>query len=154
MCPGTCIYYFKLGSFTCVRTFHLKVRCWNHLKSCDILCFLFGNSPASGAYKLQTHGNYPKQSIQHTEHGESLKSCDIPFLLRKLNILFCRQTILSLDYILRYFNPVQTFTPDSCELHCNVLSYCFCLPRISILWVFPTDVFIHFISNVLATCPL
>ena len=26
------------------------------------------------AYKLQTPGNYPKESIQHTEHGESLKS--------------------------------------------------------------------------------
>jgi len=26
------------------------------------------------AYKLQTPGNYPKESIQHTKHGESLKS--------------------------------------------------------------------------------
>ena len=26
------------------------------------------------AYKIQTPGNYPKESIQHTEHGESLKS--------------------------------------------------------------------------------
>jgi len=26
------------------------------------------------AYKLQMPGNYPKESIQHTEHGESLKS--------------------------------------------------------------------------------
>jgi len=25
------------------------------------------------AYKIQMAGNYPKQSIQHTEHGESLK---------------------------------------------------------------------------------
>ena len=25
-------------------------------------------------YKLQTPGNYPEESIQHTEHGESLKS--------------------------------------------------------------------------------
>ena len=64
------------------------------------VCFLLGNYPASGvymptfrntlfhlpmkmeqtecsetsAYKLQTPGNYPKESIQHTEHGESLKS--------------------------------------------------------------------------------
>jgi len=28
----------------------------------------------TSAYKLQTLGNYPKESIQHTEHGESLKS--------------------------------------------------------------------------------
>ena len=26
------------------------------------------------AYKFQTPGNYPKESIQHTEHGERLKS--------------------------------------------------------------------------------
>jgi len=25
------------------------------------------------AYKIQSPGNYPKESIQHTEHGESLK---------------------------------------------------------------------------------
>ena len=28
----------------------------------------------TSACKLQTPGNYPKESIQHTEHGESLKS--------------------------------------------------------------------------------
>jgi hypothetical protein len=68
---------------------------------------------------------------------------------------FCLQTILSLEYIQSSFNPVQTFTPDSCKLHCNVvLSYRFCLPRSSIVWVFPTDFFIHFISNMLATCPV
>jgi hypothetical protein len=50
-----------------------------------------GNSPASthahlpvkmeqtecsetSAYKLQTPENYPKESIKHLEHGESLKS--------------------------------------------------------------------------------
>jgi len=26
------------------------------------------------AYKIQTPGNYSEESIQHTEHGESLKS--------------------------------------------------------------------------------
>jgi hypothetical protein len=26
------------------------------------------------AYKIQTPGNYPEENIQHTEHGESLKS--------------------------------------------------------------------------------
>ena len=26
------------------------------------------------AYKIQTLGNYPEESIQHSEHGESLKS--------------------------------------------------------------------------------
>jgi len=27
----------------------------------------------TSAYKFQAPGNYPKESIQHTEHGESLK---------------------------------------------------------------------------------
>ena len=27
----------------------------------------------TSAYKIQTPGNYPKESIQHTEQGESLK---------------------------------------------------------------------------------
>jgi hypothetical protein len=26
------------------------------------------------AYKIQTPANYPEENIQHTEHGESLKS--------------------------------------------------------------------------------
>jgi acetyl-CoA carboxylase carboxyltransferase component len=52
-----------------------------------VVCFLLGNSPASEvymhimhnysimyAYNLQTPVNYPKESIQHLEHGESLKS--------------------------------------------------------------------------------
>jgi hypothetical protein len=26
------------------------------------------------AHKIQTPGNYPEENIQHTEHGESLKS--------------------------------------------------------------------------------
>jgi len=28
----------------------------------------------TSAYKIQTPGNYPKENIQYTEHGESLKS--------------------------------------------------------------------------------
>jgi len=28
----------------------------------------------TSAYKVQTPGNYPQESIQHSEHGESLKS--------------------------------------------------------------------------------
>jgi hypothetical protein len=37
------------------------------------------------AYKIQMPKNYPEENIQHTEHGESLKSkiaCYIVFLLR------------------------------------------------------------------------
>jgi len=28
----------------------------------------------TSAYKIQTPGNYPEANVQHTEHGESLKS--------------------------------------------------------------------------------
>jgi hypothetical protein len=28
----------------------------------------------TSAYKIQIPGNYPEENIQHTEHGESLKS--------------------------------------------------------------------------------
>jgi hypothetical protein len=28
----------------------------------------------ASAYKIQTPGNFPEESIQHTEHGESFKS--------------------------------------------------------------------------------
>ena len=28
----------------------------------------------TSAYKIQTPGNYPEESIQHSEHGESLRS--------------------------------------------------------------------------------
>ena len=28
----------------------------------------------TSAYKIHTPGNYPEESIQHSEHGESLKS--------------------------------------------------------------------------------
>jgi len=28
----------------------------------------------TSAYKIQTEGNYPEESVQHSEHDESLKS--------------------------------------------------------------------------------
>ena len=72
---------------------------WYH----EVLCFLLGNSPASefyvptfwntlfvpsmkmeqtecsktSAYKIQTPGSYPEESIQNSEHGGSLKSRDV-----------------------------------------------------------------------------
>ena len=41
----------------------------------------------TSAYKIQTPGNYPKESIQHTEHGESLKLriTEIPHLKKNIN---------------------------------------------------------------------
>jgi len=40
----------------------------------------------TSAYKIQMPGNYPKESTQHSEHGESLKS--------RINISFFREYYL------------------------------------------------------------
>ena len=44
----------------------------------------------TSAYKLQTPGNYRKESIQHTEHGENLKSriCLLAFPFFFLNVAY------------------------------------------------------------------
>jgi len=44
----------------------------------------------TSAYKLQTPRNYPKESIQHTEHGESLKS--------RIHCLTFRKTTIFTDH--------------------------------------------------------
>jgi hypothetical protein len=36
------------------------------------------------AYKIQTPGNYPEESIQHSEHGESVKSGRLTMFGRKI----------------------------------------------------------------------
>jgi hypothetical protein len=41
----------------------------------------------TSAYKIQTPGNYPEENIQHTEHGESLKS-RVPTLFATLSVEF------------------------------------------------------------------
>ena len=46
-------------------------------------------------YKIQTPGNYPDESIQHSEHGESLKS-RIFYLL----FVLCTLTILLVNWII------------------------------------------------------
>jgi hypothetical protein len=38
----------------------------------------------TSAYKLRTPGNYPEESIQHSEHGESLKSRTLKVLSTKV----------------------------------------------------------------------
>jgi len=35
----------------------------------------------TSVYKIHTPGNYPKESIQHSEHGESLKSRGLELFL-------------------------------------------------------------------------
>jgi len=42
----------------------------------------------TSAYKIQTLRNYPEESIQHSEHGKSLKSrIDVPFSTVALNFI-------------------------------------------------------------------
>jgi hypothetical protein len=38
--------------------------------------------PETSAYKIQTSGNYPEESIQRSEHGESLKSSNTDYSYR------------------------------------------------------------------------
>ena len=37
----------------------------------------------TSAYKVQTPGNYPKENIIYSEHGESLKSSILKYLIIK-----------------------------------------------------------------------
>ena len=48
--------------------------CLFHLLLTYTCLWRWNECSETSAYKLQTPGNYPKESIQHTEHGESLKS--------------------------------------------------------------------------------
>jgi hypothetical protein len=50
------------------------------------------------AYKIQTPGNYPKEIIQHSEHGESLKSrtihCTLKFIILEKVLMHYFPTVL------------------------------------------------------------
>jgi len=48
--------------------FHLHRRVGMNTTRWNRVCY------ETSAYKIQTPGNYPEESIQHSEHGESLKS--------------------------------------------------------------------------------
>jgi len=47
------------------------------------------------AYKIQTPGNYPEESIQHSEHGESLKS-RMSVQVSQITYLYTSARILSM----------------------------------------------------------
>jgi len=53
----------------------------------------------TSAYKIQTPRNYPEENIQHTEHGESLKST----ALKMLKHLWLRRIIVQGFYFSRGF---------------------------------------------------
>ena len=75
----------------------------------------------TSAYKLQTPGNYPKESIQHTEHGESLKSRIQQVLLHNYSFLIgmCDQDNLCVTRIfslLPYIIPYLIFSLAVCRV--------------------------------------
>jgi hypothetical protein len=41
----------------------------------------------TSAYKIQAPGNYPEENIQHTEHGESLKSRIVLLCLKNYDLV-------------------------------------------------------------------
>jgi hypothetical protein len=53
----------------------------------------------TSAYKLQTPGNYPKESIQHLEHGESLKSRMINNTDKQLEFKISREENKTIWYL-------------------------------------------------------
>ena len=80
----------------------------------------------TSAYKIQTPGNYPEENIQHTEHGESLKS-RIHFLVdyRIMAPVLRLWTILTLltltptsalDATLQRLNPLNAEVNPICHL--------------------------------------
>ena len=54
---------------------HFRTLCLFHLhRQVDLPAYEDGTECSeTSAYKFQTPGSYPKESLQHTEHGESLK---------------------------------------------------------------------------------
>jgi len=70
------IFVYCVGYF--IKYFLLFIRLY-------VICFLLGNSPASQS--IVTPGNYLKENILHTEHGESLKSSIRLYTWQSANII-------------------------------------------------------------------
>ena len=52
----------------------------------------------TSAYKIQTSGNYPEESIQHSEHGESMKSRMVPHIYKSTHSVTCNRDIFDTLY--------------------------------------------------------
>ena len=59
--------------------------------------------PEMSAYKIQTPGNHPEERIQHSVHGESLKSR----INYKLFVLMTIQSAGKITYTISVNNPVS-----------------------------------------------
>jgi hypothetical protein len=75
----------------------------------------------TSAYKIQTPGNYPEEKIQHTEHGECLKS-RIILLCLEVSIYCIHSVILFLFSDYRHTPTVQYVSGASQILYKSELS--------------------------------
>jgi len=74
----------------------------------------------TSAYKIQTPGNYPEENLEHTEHGESLKSRKLDHLKRTRNVYSSRQETPCL-LLTRWFmacSQVASFRALICHYYC------------------------------------
>jgi len=70
--PSDWLRLFSSQTFSCINTPTFSnlviLHIYPPMKMEQTVC------SETSAYKIQTPGNYPEESIQHSEHGESLKS--------------------------------------------------------------------------------
>jgi len=98
----------------------------------------------TSVYKIQTPGNYPKESIQHTEHGKSLKSKIYTLLhrIRYLSLLLSTlvsqitlvNELLSLICLLDIMLLLNYWCPNFCFV-LSIRQICCILLYIKRLWI-------------------
>ena len=102
---------FYMPTFRNTLLFHLHMRV-------DISSYLpayeDGTAECSEmlAYKIQTSGNYPKESIQHSEHGESSKSRKLCLFMLFPNIFKWFITFFTSWFCPALCWPNRTIHPD------------------------------------------
>ena len=89
----------------------------------------------TSAYKLQTLGNYLKESIQHTEHGESLKSrnvlcfkCQEPLVqyYAVSCVILTKKNLVQKTHFLKQFLPLMYYI-SFFHMRWSFLSLCTCI---------------------------
>ena len=75
----------------------------------------------TSAYKIQTPGNYPEESVQHSEHGESLKSrnhtSSATIATPIYSLLHATYAVISCSAL---FSPVRPASV-SVTVHCSIV---------------------------------
>jgi hypothetical protein len=76
--------------------------------------------PETSAYKIQTPGNHPEENIQHTEHGENLKSKILTFCCSgfRVNLHCLNNTSKTKNVRLVFCNTDVAFTSSSSNFIC------------------------------------